>query len=69
MREEKRKRDDVEGDLMSLPDDLFALVVSAIDQPHAAACMLATCRRVGAALLHEAPEAASSMGPSAPMVV
>jgi len=56
----------MEGDLESLPDDAFALVVAAIDQPQAAARMLATCRRVGAAV--PAPPVLE-LGPSAPMVV
>ena len=65
------------GDLMGMPDDTFAMVLAAIDQPHAAACMLATCQRVGAVL--QAPEAvpgaapeaalAPSMGPGSPMIV
>jgi len=55
------------GDLMDMPDDTFAMVLAAIDQPHAAVCMLATCQRVGEALrAHEAaPEAAAG----APMIV
>ena len=55
--------DDV--DLASLPDDAFALVLTAIDQPQAAARMLATCRRVRVAV----PLVSASVGPSAPMVV
>jgi len=55
------------GDLMSMPDDTFAMVLTAIDQPQAAACMLATCQRVRAALRGPVPVCA--MGPRAPMVV
>ena len=60
-------------DLASLPDDVFALVVAAVDQPQAAARLLATCRRVRAAV--PAPPGAppgdspGELGPSAPMVV
>jgi len=52
---------------MSMPDDTFAMVLTAIDQPQAAACMLATCQRVRAALRGPVPVCA--MGPRAPMVV
>ena len=60
------------GDLMGMPDDTLAMVLTAIDQPHAVACMLATCQRVRAAL--RAPDAvpeavAPSPGPGAPMIV
>jgi len=56
------------GNLMGMPDDTFAMVLAAIDQPQAAACMLATCQRVGVAL--RAPDAvAPSTGPDAPMIV
>jgi len=55
------------GNLMSLPDDTLAMVLTAIDQPQAAACMLATCQRVRAAL--RVPVPVCAMGPSAPMVV
>jgi len=34
--------------LTGLPDNLFALVLTAIDQPQAVGRMLATCRRVRA---------------------
>jgi len=62
--------DDV--DHTSLPDDAFALVLTAIDQPQAAARMLATCRRVRLVVPGPGsgpPVAASELGPSAPLVV
>jgi len=49
-----------------LPDDLFALVLTAIDQPQAAGRMLATCRRVRALVALAGP---GTPGPSAPIVV
>jgi len=55
------------GDLMSMPDDTFAMVLAAIDQPQAAACMLATCQRVRAAL--RVPVPVCTVGPSALMIV
>jgi len=59
------------GDLMGMPDNTFAMVLTAIDRPQAAACMLATCKRVGAALrVPDAdPSPAPSTGPGAPMIV
>jgi len=65
-------------DLTSLPDDAFALVLTAIDQPQAAARMLATCRHVRVAVpvpvlvmvpVPVPPVTASELGPSAPLVV
>ena len=53
------------GKLMGMPDDTFGMVLAAIDRPHAAACMLATCKHVGAALR----VLDGAMGPGAPMVV
>jgi len=56
-----------EVDLTSLPDDAFAVVLTAIDQPQAAARMLAACRRVRVAV--PVPPDSASVGPNAPMVV
>jgi len=52
------------GDLMGMPDDTFAMVLAAIHQPQAAACMLATCQRVCAALRapDSVPEAVAPRG-------
>jgi len=60
------------GKLMGMDDDTFGMVLAAINQPQAAAaCMLATCQRVGAELREAVPEAAlaPSMGQGSPMIV
>jgi len=59
------------GDLMDMPNDTFAMVLAAINQPQAAACMLATCQRVRAALRapDAVPEATPEAAADAPMIV
>jgi len=54
------------NDLANLPDDAFALVLTAIDEPRAAARMLSAYQRACAAVLVPAP---SELGPLTPVLV
>ena len=54
------------NDLDNLPDDAFALVLTAIDEPRAAARMLSAYQRACAAVLVPAP---SELGPLTPVLV
>jgi len=54
------------NDLANLPDDAFALVLTAIDEPRAAARMLSAYRRTRAAVPVPAP---SELGPLTPVLI
>jgi len=55
-----------QNDLANLPDDAFALVLTAIDEPRAAARMLSAYRRARAAVPVPGP---SELGPLTPVLV